>query len=108
METGTPGQNPWSGKRTWSSRSTIPIGRRTQPLNLKEVFELLRTYGQGGPEAAALHVPLVNAVCHAIASTLNPVPNRIDCTTGLERGRFAPERFLAPSLAGLQAPVPVP
>jgi hypothetical protein len=82
--------------------------RRVEPLDEAEVLRLLWAYVRRGEETPALHVPLVNAVCYAIAGTLDPMSIETDNTTRRRPGRFAPEHFLAPRLTGLQAPVPQP
>src|SRR5262249_26907525 len=69
-------------------------------------LELLRTYAGREEDRSALHVPLVNALCTAIAITLYPVPNDTNPSLDWEPGPYAPEHFLAPPLGALQLPAP--
>jgi hypothetical protein len=83
--------------------------RKARPLEAAEALRLLEQYARGGEGAPALHVPLVNAFCFAIANTIHVVPNgAVSSHARLEPGPFAPEGFLAPRLAGLRKPVPEP
>jgi hypothetical protein len=85
---------------------TDSLWRQAEPLDKPQALRLLATYAAGRGDPAALHVPLVNALCYAIAGTLVPVPSETGPTTGWEAGRFAPESFLSPRLSGLHLPAP--
>src|SRR5262249_55589642 len=74
------------------------LWRRPATIDETEVLRLLWAYLRGSEETPALHVPLVNALCYAIAGTVRPVPGGDGPGVVPEPGPFAPECFLAPRL----------